>query len=189
VVLSSLEAHADNKNPLLHVNARVATLELATTHEIADDALGHIGRTLVHLLGAGFEEGGLAVGEEVVRVDRDAVATDTETGSVGHVSEGLGSSGVGNFERIDTKTLACIGHLIGVGDTHHALAVLVELAHLGDFGLGNGDDTVEDAAIETDDGIERAGDDIVETGDDLGDGSHGRFNTAGVDALLYVSMC
>ena len=116
------------------------------------------------------------------------MTTDTETGSVGHVSEGLSSSGVGDLEGIDTETLACIGHLVGVGNAHHALAVLVELAHLGDFRLGDRDDAVEDAAVETDNGVERAGDDIIETGDDFGDGSHGRFNTTGVDALLYVSI-
>jgi hypothetical protein len=183
MVLSGLEAHADNKDSLAELNTGVTALKLAGSAKLIHDLLGLGGRALVHLVGAGLEKRELAVGEEVVGVDRDAVTTNTETGSVGHVTEGLSGSSTRHLEGVNAKTLASVGHLVGIGDAHHALAVLVELAHLSNLRLGDRDNAVEDAAIETDNSVERSRDDIIEARNNLGDGSHGRLNTAGVNAL------
>jgi hypothetical protein len=188
MVLSCLKAHTDNEDSLAELDARVTAPELAGSAKLIDDLLGLGGRALVHFVGASLEEGELAVGEEVVGVNRDAVTTNTETGGVGHVTEGLSGSSARHLEGVNAKTLASVGHLVGVGNAHHALAVLVELAHLSNLRLGDRDNAVEDATIETDNSVERSRDDIIKARNNLGDGSHGRLDSAGVNALVHVSI-
>jgi hypothetical protein len=188
MVLSSLKAHTDNKDSLAELDTRITTLGLAGTTELIDDLLSLSGRALVHLVGAGLEKRELTVGEEVVGVNRDTVTTNTETGSVGHVTEGLGGSSARHLEGINAKTLASVGHLVGIGNAHHTLAVLVELAHLSNFRLRDRDNTVKDTSIETDNSVEGSGNDIIKARHNLGDGSHGRLNSARVNALVPVSI-
>lgn len=81
-------------------------------------------------------------------------------------------------------TDARIGHLVCIGNAHHSLTVFVQFHHLCDFGFGDRDNSFEHFRIQGLDAVQRAGDDVIEAGDDLGDRLNWGLSPTGVDALL-----
>jgi hypothetical protein len=114
------------------------------------------------------------------------VAAYAEAGGIRDIAEGFCGGGLAHFVGVDVEGGAGVGHFVSVGDADHALAVLVELGHLGDFGGGDFDEMREDGGVEVEDGGEGTWGYIVEAGYyfrdrlDWGDGA------AGIDALGWV---
>lgn len=78
---------------------------------------------------------------------------------------------------------AGVGHLVGIGDAHHALAVLKQLRHFRDFRPRDWNNFVEDVRVYLRDGLERTGSDIVQSRYDLGDLSCWWFGPTRINPL------
>ena len=78
--------------------------------------------------------------DEVVRIDRDAVAADAGARREAHEPERLGRRGVDDLPDVEAHPLAQQGELVDEGDVDVAEDVLEELRQLGRVGRGQLDD-------------------------------------------------
>ena len=129
---------------------------------------------------AGLVVKGLHLPGEVVRIERDAVATDAGSGIEGHETEGFAGGGLDDLPDIEPEPVAHQGGFIGEGDVDRAEGILVEFDHLGDFGRGDGDDGLNRLLVEITGKLGRFG---IEATDDLGCVGDAVLRIAGVDPL------
>jgi hypothetical protein len=140
--LARLEADTDDED------AR-ASRASSTSGAAAVELLGQSGRAIAHELCGTFEDRQVGVvGEEVERVDRDAVTTNTKTGTESLVAIWFCCGGVDHLVGVDTVSACSVGHLIDIGNVDHAIAVLEKLGHLSHFGLADGYHLFEDASVQ-----------------------------------------
>ena len=109
--------------------------------------------------------------------------TDPQPWQITHVAKGLRRSRPADLVRVNVVRATGVCHLVGVGDAHHPLAVLVQLCHLGHLGRGDGDNGGEDGGVEAGDGVEGTRAEVLEGGDNLWDGRYGRVSPSWIDSL------
>jgi hypothetical protein len=140
--LARLEADTDDED------AR-ASRASSTSGAAAVELLGQSGRAIAHELCGTLEDRQVGVvGEEVERVDRDAVTTNTKTGTESLVAIWFCCGGVDHLVGVDAMSACSVGHLIDIGNVDHAVAVLEKLGHLSHFGLADGYHLFEDASVQ-----------------------------------------
>lgn len=149
--------------------------------DLVDDMLRHGGVDLTGELDeARLVIEGLHLPGEVVRIERDTVATDAGSGIEGHKTEGFAGGGLDYLPDIEPEPVAHQGGFIGEGDVDRAKGVLVEFDHLGNFGRRDGDDSLNRLLVEIAGKLGRFG---IEPTDDLGCVGDAVLRIAGVDPL------
>lgn len=140
--LARLEANTNDKDTRA---SRAGSTGCAATVKL----LCQSSRTVAHELCGTLEDGQVGVvREEVERVDRNAVTSDTKTGTESLVAVGLCCSGIDHLIGIDAVSACCIGHLIDVGNVDHAVAVLEQLGHLCNLGLADRHYLLKDTSVQ-----------------------------------------
>jgi len=140
--LTRLETNTDNED------ARTGRAS-STSSTAAVKLFCQSGRAVAHEFGSTLEDRQVGVvGEEVEGVNRNAVTTNTKTGTESLVAIRFCCGSIDHLIGVNAVSTCGIGHLIDIGNVDHTVAVLEELGHLSHFRLADGNDLIEDTSVQ-----------------------------------------
>lgn len=154
--------------------------------EAVDDAVGHAVVDLVREVDEADAAAGGAAGVpgEVGGVDGQAVSADAGTGCEGQEAEGFGGGGVDGRPDVDVQGVGEHRQFVDEGDVDVPEGVLQQLGQFGFLAAADGDDRLDEGAVEVLDGYGGGG---VDAGGDFGGVLQGPLPVAWVDAFGGVA--